>query len=287
MGAKSLCIPFSPLKTLQPGQMCVCAKEPAQFYTMFGRSYWRATPWLKRASPLIEFFSDLFWLLVVLQAFEWGIYIFIMIMAFSRPCCCVIIKILWPSFSYTATSFIPRPTRWTQTNVKSLLQLTGEGICFGHFKHSFLAAKLSQELWKYSGLTLSLALVSSSSCCLLIIFYSLIIMLSTEIVEKMLILFFRYKRLIVCNNRSQTSPINKVLSKSDFIWLYLILEDYWVLNIKVINVILELALLNMLDAVLASYIMLELAKRLKKVLPSRVFKIKCIVSVRDWIKRIC
>lgn len=39
MGAKSLCIPFSPLKALKPGQMCVCVKEPAQYYTMFGRSY--------------------------------------------------------------------------------------------------------------------------------------------------------------------------------------------------------------------------------------------------------
>ncbi|KAM9824867.1 bifunctional glutamate/proline--tRNA ligase isoform X2 [Syngnathus typhle] len=39
MGAKSLCIPFSPLKTLQPGQLCVCGKAPAQYYTMFGRSY--------------------------------------------------------------------------------------------------------------------------------------------------------------------------------------------------------------------------------------------------------
>lgn len=39
MGAKSLCIPFSPLKALQPGQACVCAKEPAQYYTLFGRSY--------------------------------------------------------------------------------------------------------------------------------------------------------------------------------------------------------------------------------------------------------
>ncbi|KAF5892564.1 bifunctional glutamate/proline--tRNA ligase isoform X2 [Clarias magur] len=29
MGAKSLCIPFQPLKTLQPGQMCVSGKEPA------------------------------------------------------------------------------------------------------------------------------------------------------------------------------------------------------------------------------------------------------------------
>lgn len=41
MGAKSLCIPFSPLKKLQPGQMCVSGKEPAQYYTLFGRSYWR------------------------------------------------------------------------------------------------------------------------------------------------------------------------------------------------------------------------------------------------------
>ncbi|KAI9517973.1 hypothetical protein NQZ68_001143 [Dissostichus eleginoides] len=39
MGAKSLCIPFSPLKTLQPGQKCVCEKEPAKYYTLFGRSY--------------------------------------------------------------------------------------------------------------------------------------------------------------------------------------------------------------------------------------------------------
>uniref|UniRef100_A0A4W4HEV4 Bifunctional glutamate/proline--tRNA ligase n=1 Tax=Electrophorus electricus TaxID=8005 RepID=A0A4W4HEV4_ELEEL len=39
MGAKSLCIPFRPLKTLQPGQMCVSGKEPAQHYTLFGRSY--------------------------------------------------------------------------------------------------------------------------------------------------------------------------------------------------------------------------------------------------------
>uniref|UniRef100_A0A672L2A8 Bifunctional glutamate/proline--tRNA ligase-like n=1 Tax=Sinocyclocheilus grahami TaxID=75366 RepID=A0A672L2A8_SINGR len=39
MGAKSLCIPFEPLKTLQAGQMCVSGKEPAQFYTLFGRSY--------------------------------------------------------------------------------------------------------------------------------------------------------------------------------------------------------------------------------------------------------
>ncbi|XP_033838940.1 bifunctional glutamate/proline--tRNA ligase isoform X2 [Periophthalmus magnuspinnatus] len=39
MGAKSLCIPFSPLKTLQPGQVCVSGKEPAKYYTLFGRSY--------------------------------------------------------------------------------------------------------------------------------------------------------------------------------------------------------------------------------------------------------
>ncbi|XP_072321975.1 bifunctional glutamate/proline--tRNA ligase isoform X2 [Eucyclogobius newberryi] len=39
MGAKSLCIPFSPLKTVQPGQVCVSGKEPAKHYTLFGRSY--------------------------------------------------------------------------------------------------------------------------------------------------------------------------------------------------------------------------------------------------------
>jgi len=39
MGAKSLCIPFKPLKNLQPGQMCVSGKEAAQYYTLFGRSY--------------------------------------------------------------------------------------------------------------------------------------------------------------------------------------------------------------------------------------------------------
>ncbi|NP_001275581.1 bifunctional glutamate/proline--tRNA ligase [Danio rerio] len=39
MGAKSLCIPFKPLKNLQAGQMCVSGKEPAQYYTLFGRSY--------------------------------------------------------------------------------------------------------------------------------------------------------------------------------------------------------------------------------------------------------
>lgn len=39
MGAKSLCIPFSPLRPLQPAQLCVCGKEPAQYYTLFGRSY--------------------------------------------------------------------------------------------------------------------------------------------------------------------------------------------------------------------------------------------------------
>uniref|UniRef100_A0A665WJM7 Bifunctional glutamate/proline--tRNA ligase n=1 Tax=Echeneis naucrates TaxID=173247 RepID=A0A665WJM7_ECHNA len=39
MGAKSLCIPFSPLKKLQPDQLCVSCKEPAQYYTLFGRSY--------------------------------------------------------------------------------------------------------------------------------------------------------------------------------------------------------------------------------------------------------
>uniref|UniRef100_A0A8C5B6W1 Glutamate--tRNA ligase n=1 Tax=Gadus morhua TaxID=8049 RepID=A0A8C5B6W1_GADMO len=39
MGAKGLCIPFNPLKTLQPGQMCLCGQEPAKYYTLFGRSY--------------------------------------------------------------------------------------------------------------------------------------------------------------------------------------------------------------------------------------------------------
>ncbi|TRY64194.1 hypothetical protein TCAL_10813 [Tigriopus californicus] len=41
MGAKSLCIPFKPLKTLSKNASCVklgCSK-PAQFYTLFGRSY--------------------------------------------------------------------------------------------------------------------------------------------------------------------------------------------------------------------------------------------------------
>nr|XP_005483059.1 bifunctional glutamate/proline--tRNA ligase isoform X4 [Zonotrichia albicollis] len=39
MGAKSLCIPFQPLCELQPGARCVCGKNPAKFYTLFGRSY--------------------------------------------------------------------------------------------------------------------------------------------------------------------------------------------------------------------------------------------------------
>ncbi|KAM9317202.1 bifunctional glutamate/proline--tRNA ligase [Gastrophryne carolinensis] len=39
MGAKSLCIPFKPLKDLQPGAKCVCGKNPAKYYTLFGRSY--------------------------------------------------------------------------------------------------------------------------------------------------------------------------------------------------------------------------------------------------------
>ncbi|XP_041256979.1 bifunctional glutamate/proline--tRNA ligase isoform X2 [Onychostruthus taczanowskii] len=39
MGAKSLCIPFQPLRELQPGTRCVCSKNPAKFYTLFGRSY--------------------------------------------------------------------------------------------------------------------------------------------------------------------------------------------------------------------------------------------------------
>ncbi|XP_074805339.1 bifunctional glutamate/proline--tRNA ligase isoform X3 [Natator depressus] len=39
MGAKSLCIPFRPLCELQQGAKCVCGKNPAKFYTVFGRSY--------------------------------------------------------------------------------------------------------------------------------------------------------------------------------------------------------------------------------------------------------
>nr|7F98_A Chain A, Bifunctional glutamate/proline--tRNA ligase [Homo sapiens]7F98_B Chain B, Bifunctional glutamate/proline--tRNA ligase [Homo sapiens]7F99_A Chain A, Bifunctional glutamate/proline--tRNA ligase [Homo sapiens]7F99_B Chain B, Bifunctional glutamate/proline--tRNA ligase [Homo sapiens]7F9A_A Chain A, Bifunctional glutamate/proline--tRNA ligase [Homo sapiens]7F9A_B Chain B, Bifunctional glutamate/proline--tRNA ligase [Homo sapiens]7F9B_A Chain A, Bifunctional glutamate/proline--tRNA liga len=39
MGAKSLCIPFKPLCELQPGAKCVCGKNPAKYYTLFGRSY--------------------------------------------------------------------------------------------------------------------------------------------------------------------------------------------------------------------------------------------------------
>ncbi|XP_050749536.1 bifunctional glutamate/proline--tRNA ligase [Gymnogyps californianus] len=39
MGAKSLCIPFKPLRELQHGARCVCGKNPAKFYTLFGRSY--------------------------------------------------------------------------------------------------------------------------------------------------------------------------------------------------------------------------------------------------------
>ncbi|XP_075719463.1 bifunctional glutamate/proline--tRNA ligase isoform X2 [Rhinoderma darwinii] len=39
MGAKSLCIPFTPLKELQPGAKCVCDQNPAKYYTLFGRSY--------------------------------------------------------------------------------------------------------------------------------------------------------------------------------------------------------------------------------------------------------
>ncbi|XP_008825021.1 bifunctional glutamate/proline--tRNA ligase isoform X1 [Nannospalax galili] len=39
MGAKSLCIPFKPLCELQPGAKCICGKNPAKFYTLFGRSY--------------------------------------------------------------------------------------------------------------------------------------------------------------------------------------------------------------------------------------------------------
>ncbi|KAM4693873.1 bifunctional glutamate/proline--tRNA ligase isoform 2-T2 [Discoglossus pictus] len=39
MGAKSLCIPFQPLTELKPGAKCVCEKNPAKHYTLFGRSY--------------------------------------------------------------------------------------------------------------------------------------------------------------------------------------------------------------------------------------------------------
>ncbi|XP_004613070.2 bifunctional glutamate/proline--tRNA ligase isoform X2 [Sorex araneus] len=39
MGAKSLCIPFQPLRQLQPGARCICGKNPAKYYTLFGRSY--------------------------------------------------------------------------------------------------------------------------------------------------------------------------------------------------------------------------------------------------------
>ncbi|XP_053568750.1 bifunctional glutamate/proline--tRNA ligase [Bombina bombina] len=39
MGAKSLCIPFKPLQELKPGAKCVCNKNPAKYYTLFGRSY--------------------------------------------------------------------------------------------------------------------------------------------------------------------------------------------------------------------------------------------------------
>ncbi|KAM6217399.1 bifunctional glutamate/proline--tRNA ligase [Rhynchocyon petersi] len=39
MGAKSLCIPFKPLCELQPGTRCICGKNPAKYYTLFGRSY--------------------------------------------------------------------------------------------------------------------------------------------------------------------------------------------------------------------------------------------------------
>nr|XP_033793348.1 bifunctional glutamate/proline--tRNA ligase isoform X2 [Geotrypetes seraphini] len=39
MGAKGLCIPFKSLRELQAGTLCVCGKNPAKFYTLFGRSY--------------------------------------------------------------------------------------------------------------------------------------------------------------------------------------------------------------------------------------------------------
>ncbi|KAG9477484.1 hypothetical protein GDO78_002725 [Eleutherodactylus coqui] len=39
MGAKSLCIPFKPIKELQAGAKCMCDKNPAKYYTLFGHSY--------------------------------------------------------------------------------------------------------------------------------------------------------------------------------------------------------------------------------------------------------
>ncbi|XP_073528020.1 bifunctional glutamate/proline--tRNA ligase isoform X3 [Phyllobates terribilis] len=39
MGAKSLCIPFKPLKELKSGAKCICDKASAKYYTLFGRSY--------------------------------------------------------------------------------------------------------------------------------------------------------------------------------------------------------------------------------------------------------
>ncbi|XP_004699962.1 bifunctional glutamate/proline--tRNA ligase isoform X2 [Echinops telfairi] len=39
MGAKSLCIPFKPLCELQLGAKCICGKNLAKYYTLFGRSY--------------------------------------------------------------------------------------------------------------------------------------------------------------------------------------------------------------------------------------------------------
>nr|XP_002126649.2 LOW QUALITY PROTEIN: bifunctional glutamate/proline--tRNA ligase [Ciona intestinalis] len=40
MGAKSLCVPFKPLKELSPGQLCISGNgKPAKAYCLFGRSY--------------------------------------------------------------------------------------------------------------------------------------------------------------------------------------------------------------------------------------------------------
>ena len=39
MGAKSLCIPFDPLRKLEPGMKCIISGKPATQITMFGRSY--------------------------------------------------------------------------------------------------------------------------------------------------------------------------------------------------------------------------------------------------------
>ena len=54
MGAKSLCIPFQPLKPMKEGQMCVsgCGK-PAMGYTLFGRSYQSTFLWEEDFTPFL------------------------------------------------------------------------------------------------------------------------------------------------------------------------------------------------------------------------------------------